>query len=561
MRVLGTKRLIGYLVALVGFVITLLVTPYSVSDPMNLPKMAGLVLLTGAISTLLLPQKEFYRTLKTEPIFILTLVFFLVLMNTLGRAGIRLSENFYGTAGRNTGVLTYVAFLILMLGCVYVAQEEFMKRMTVTFIVTGLILLVYGNFQYFGLEPFPYISAYESEVIGTFGNPNFQSAFLGMLGVICTTLVFDKTLNKFFRISLLFTTLFSIIGIYQTNSIQGFLNLVIGLSFVAFIFFLAKNWKKLAYFTGFSIFTGFLLIVFSFFNVGPLAEILFKSSVSARVYYWKVAIEITKDYPLFGVGMDQYVDWLRRYRTAADVVIDVTSDSAHNIYLDLAASGGIPLLLTYSSITILTLRSIIRVLRRNPASDFYYFAIVGGWVAYQAQSVVSISQIGVAVWGWIFSGLLIGYEINTRNPSTIQVASKRRNLHKEQKAKSIDSRVVGVACLGLICGSVTIYQPWTSAREYYNAFKTSDARVIKDAAFLKPYNRTSFLQVAGILWSNKFDKDALDVAKEGVVHFPNSYTLWKLVADLSAVDSQEKLTAIKRLHELDPNNPAFAQPK
>ena len=113
---------------------------------------------------------------------------------------------------------------------------------------------------------------------------------------------------------------------------------------------------------------------------------------------------------------------------------------------------------------------------------------------------------------------------------------------------------------GLALGLAVALPPFVSAQHYYNAFKTSDARVIKKAAFLKPYNRNSFMQVAGILSSNKFQKDALDVAKEGVIHFPNSFALWKVVADLSAKGSQDQIEAIKRLHTLDPNNPAYVLP-
>ena len=68
------------------------------------------------------------------------------------------------------------------------------------------------------------------------------------------------------------------------------------------------------------------------------------------------------------------------------------------------------------------------------------------------------------------------------------------------------------------------------------------------------------MQVTGILRSNKFDKDALDVAKEAVIHFPNSFAMWKVIADMSAVGSQEQIDAIKRLHALDPNNPAYVLP-
>jgi hypothetical protein len=96
-----------------------------------------------------------------------------------------------------------------------------------------------------------------------------------------------------------------------------------------------------------------------------------------------------------------------------------------------------------------------------------------------------------------------------------------------------------------------------SANKYYNSFKTSDARVIKAASYLQPYNRNSFVQVATLLKASKFDQASIDVAMEGVKHFPNSFFLWRVLRDVTPVGSKEHLEARKRLHELDPNNPEF----
>jgi hypothetical protein len=218
----------------------------------------------------------------------------------------------------------------------------------------------------------------------------------------------------------------------------------------------------------------------------------------------------------------------------------------------------------FCSFTILTIISIVRVSRRKKLPSGNYFALVGLWVAYQAQSLISISQIGVAIWGWVFSGLLVGYEINTRegaeNTSDRELNSKSKTKRTKKNSSRIRPQLVVATSAGLAFGLAVALPPFISAQHYYNAFKTSDARVIKDAAFLKPYNRNSFILVVGILRSNKFDKDALDVAKEAVIHFPNSFAMWKVVADMSAVGSQDQVDAIKRLHTLDPNNPAYALP-
>jgi hypothetical protein len=40
------------------------------------------------------------------------------------------------------------------------------------------------------------------------------------------------------------------------------------------------------------------------------------------------------------------------------------------------------------------------------------------WTCYQVQSLISINQVGLALWGWILTGALIAYE---EQPETSQV--------------------------------------------------------------------------------------------------------------------------------------------
>jgi len=558
------NNLLERLLVLMLYGTTLLVLPYTVSDPINLPKMVVLVGIAGGIAGVLLFNAKGLITNSHKPILISSALFIIYLLIVLAKSGVAFPENLYGIAGRNTGVATYTSFTLVALVCVLIASEIFIRKVFAAFLLIGIFLLVYGVFQYLGLEPFPYINIYESNVFGTFGNPNFQSSFMGMLTVLATAFTLKSSLRVPLRIASLVLVVGSLIGVHLTNSIQGFFNFALGFSSIVFFYFISTRRKILARITGILLLLGTFSIIAAFLKIGPLAEFLYKGSMSARVHYWETAIRIAFDHPFFGIGMDQYVDWLRVYRTSEQVATNITADSAHNIYLDVLSSGGIPLFLLFCSFTTLTIISIIRVSKRAELPSGNYFALVGLWVAYQAQSLISISQIGVAVWGWVFSGLLIGYEINTREgagkETNKELFPKAKTKRTKEKSSPIYPKLVVVTSAGLALGLAVALPPFVSAQHYYNAFKTSDARVIKKAAFLKPYNRNSFMQVAGILSSNKFQKDALDVAKEGVIHFPNSFALWKVVADLSAKGSQDQIEAIKRLHTLDPNNPAYVLP-
>ena len=134
------------------------------------------------------------------------------------------------------------------------------------------------------------------------------------------------------------------------------------------------------------------------------------------------------DHPFFGVGMDGFGDWYRRSRSPEAVKFNagIFTDTAHNIPLDIGASGGLPLLIIYLAIVGLALYSIIKVIKRKSEFDVMFAALVAGWVAYEAQSLISINQLALGVWGWSLTGLIIGYEINTRDSGPVEVQKTLR---------------------------------------------------------------------------------------------------------------------------------------
>lgn len=536
---------------------TLLVLPYSVTDPINLPKMVFMAIGAMLILGLMLGSGEFEVRKTHYPFLVLILSFIVVLVSQFFTSSAPKSETFYGIPGRNTGILTYLSFTIIAWISFNVASISVFKKLFFLASSLGVFLASYGIFQELGKEPFPYVNVYESNVFGTFGNPNFQSAFLGVIAVLAFSMLFGPGLKLRQKIAYGFLMALSLVGVYQTNSIQGFFNFAIGCAIFMFLLLYSKKYYRLSISLGILIVFGITNVILSFIKIGPLAELIYKGSMSARVYYWDTALRMWADFPLTGVGLDQYGDWLRTYRTTEEVQRNITADSAHSVYLDILSGGGFLLFALFVFFALFTIWSIIRVMKRSTTPPIEFLILVGLWTAHQAQSLISIGHIGVAIWGWVFTGMIIGYELKTRDaPHALEIDNSLAKKRLKEKAQLSPQSILGLS-LGFILGCALALPPFVSANKYYNSFKTSDARVIKAATYLQPLNRNSFIQIASLLKANKFDQDALEVAKDGARHFPNSYSHWRVLRDVSRVDSKEHLQAIKRLHELDPNNPEF----
>jgi O-antigen ligase len=536
---------------------TLLVLPYSVTDPINLPKMFVLVIVSGALLGLLVSSNKYSLQKSRRFFFILNLSFVLALLvQFFITSGIK-SETFYGIPGRNTGILTYLSFAIVAYASFLVAEVFIIKRVLLLTVCLGFILAVYGIFQNFGKEPFPYLNVYESNVFGTFGNPNFQSAFLGIVSALAFSGLFVSGMSLYYKFLCTGLLALCLSGIYQTNSIQGFFNFLIGSTFFVLLLTYSKKLLKTSIAIALLLIFGLANVILSFMQIGPLANLIYKGSMSARVYYWDTAFRIWSDHPFTGVGLDQYGDWLRFYRTIEEVQRNITADSSHSVYLDVLSGGGVLLFLPFVFFTLFALLAIVRVMRRETPPPIEFLILVGLWTAHQAQSLISIGHIGVAVWGWVFTGLIIGYELNTRAAHMNIEDRKGRSPRKPDDNQKVSPQATLGIFVGLICGLAFALPPMISSSKYYNSFKTSDARVIKTATYLQPYNRNNFIQVASLLKANKFDGDSIEVALEGLKHFPNSYSLWRLLRDITPVGSKEHVESISRLRELDPNNSEF----
>ena len=288
-------------------------------------------------------------------------------------------------------------------------------------------------------------------------------------------------------------------------------------------------------------------------NFGPLASILAKASLAARRLYWEAAVNLMLQHPLLGIGFDGFGDWYRRGRTeeAALQNSNLISDSAHSVPLDIGSSGGFPLFIIYLAILGLTVVSIIRVVRINSRLSVTFIALTASWFSYQAQSIISINQIGLGIVGWSLSGLIIGYASNS--PSNVNGDQVEKSGRNTKKVASIPSFATFIGpIVGIAVGALISLPPFLAANKFYNGLKTSDARIINANAVLKPLELQRMFMAANILESNKFYKESYEITQTAVKNFPDSFDAWNLLSRLTNASELDKARVKSELKRLDP---------
>jgi O-antigen ligase len=524
----------------------LIVTPYSVMDPMNLPKMTVIVIMSFLTLGLLVGNSSSLLIGKHRTVFAVTSIFQALLIFNLVLSGRTISENFYGTSGRNTGVLTYLALSILMLSISTVASPRFIDILRITLFSLGIFLFLYGCIQFIGLEPFPYVNVYANNVFGTFGNPNFQSAFMGILGALAVISVLDKSHGLRFRILSAGISVASVFGVYMTNSWQGFFNLFAGAA-AGFILLLFKH-KRFK--TGLLALSGSVLgavvVAMGIFSKGPLAEIIGKASLEARKLYWDSAIQIISANPLVGVGFDGFSDWYRRGRSE-DAALNnggLISTSAHNVPLDIGVGGGLPVLIIYFGLIGLALRKIVQSIKSKSLS-VSYISICAAWIAYQAQSLISINQIGLGVIGWVLLGVVIGYQPSAETPV------RQKGLTGSRHASTSFGSFIA-PFLGLTIGLVLALPPFVAASNFYDSLKSSDIKLVQEAALQSPQDSQRILVAAQVLENNKYFNESVSMVRVVNKNFPDSFEAWRYLTTLTNATDSEKQEAKKQMRRLDP---------
>jgi tetratricopeptide (TPR) repeat protein len=156
------------------------------------------------------------------------------------------------------------------------------------------------------------------------------------------------------------------------------------------------------------------LIFAGFLGIGPLGEKLVQFTLQIRLEYWRVGLEIAREFPFTGIGPDSYVEGFRMFRSEAFVEKysdQVISDSAHNVLINFMANFGIPAFALLFFLVILISKRALQVIFSKDKFDREIEMLSLVWLLLLIQSLFSLEQIGLSVVQWVCGGLLLNQSI------------------------------------------------------------------------------------------------------------------------------------------------------
>lgn len=518
---------------------------------------AKLIMLTsGGVACLFLiaaNYKILNLTAYRKPI-ILGVLFLVSSLISVIASDLPLAAQIYGAHGRNTGFIAYASLVFVFLGVVVSVQNKSVEKIIQVFYFIGLVSTIYGFMQVFGLDPLPWDQA-GNWITAFYSNPNFFSAFTGIYaGIIFGLIVQSKKLNSFF-----FTNCFlfcaNIFLLVKILSYQGFGVLLIMVVAITFMQLWTKlKTRSISYVFILLSFVAGVWALLDILRLLPGESIFYKDSVSSRGYYWSAGISMVRDNPILGIGFDGYRDYYDRYRSyQATFDVDALgyTDASHSVPIDIAVNGGLVLFLIYLCVQLLTFYSGITLIMRSSSQIPGLIIIFASWLGYTAQSVISINHLSLGLWGWIFSGAIIG--MRTYQGFSTENISKKTNGYKVSKKRNSKSGLTPVTGLiGGVIGLVISLPPFQANAKMWTGIEQSNPNIVLEAARVFPQDVVRMSISAQIIFKAGLVNQAKNLLDEATKIDPESVLPWKLIYDISVAPPDIQAQVVKEIEFLDP---------
>lgn len=420
-------------------VVPLLFAPYAGRLHSTDTKIAGLiVLLVLALLTLIFRYQELDKStwFTLENVFLLIYTLFLIASVFVAKYP---ATALFGSSTRMDGVLSF----FLYMNAYFLARQAkgTSKVLFKWMVVSGLLISIVGILQFFQVDP-KWLRLYGSSFYGlsfsTMGNPNFLGTWLVLLipialyvyvyqkgwyavliyGVLFFNLLATHTRGSW--IGAFFAVMFFMIGslVYQKNKVKllkkyAVVVLVTGFSFTSFVYSSHYDFGDRFW----SIFTGLQDVIEGNEDA--------KYAGSFRFYVWKKVGILIMERPLLGWGVENMTYAMSDHfyhEIEEDFGVFKNWDKAHNEFLNIAVSSGIPSLMVYLGFLFLIFKKGIKKIKYSAV----HFALLASLLGYLIQAQFNL-QVAHVFYVWMgFLGLF----------------SSDRHLSVEQKQKLEDKVIV-----------------------------------------------------------------------------------------------------------------------
>lgn len=389
--------------------------PYDYAD---LPKLIFLCGVTLVILTLSLLRIQKESNIYRIEDWLIWTYLILVTISTLFSWNVL--NSIFGHLRRYEGLIALLIYTVMF----YLPYRNFKFKISYFnfFVFTAIILALYGVIHYFEILPVikePWKLPARGRGTSTFGNPNFLGSYLTLvLPPVAYAYIYS---GKYFY---LFGTAAVYMSLLTSFTRSGWLGSLFGF-LIIFILTLkfSYNRKHLVILIALLLIITLAIdyeshgrVISRFVSIQRDAESVitqsedYEKAGANRMFIWVRVVELIKEKPVFGHGLesmgnvfsDRYMDEVVEHSGRR-----IIFDKAHNEYLHMAYSTGIPSLIVYLAFVVSILRRASRKIKNNHLIIPIFASISG----YLVQAFFNISVVSVAYIFWILLGILLNLSI------------------------------------------------------------------------------------------------------------------------------------------------------
>lgn len=550
-------------------------------EPFMLPKVtvAGLAIVAVVVTTainsaltrrIVLPSR---MTLIVSGAFVVALV-----VSTVASQDVVLS--LIGPRGRYTGLVPYLTYVVAFL--VAAAHRPSIGDLAgLAKMLSGAVVLVsfYGFLQVADADPFGWEKDDYPDVFSTFGNANFASGFAGIVVPLALAMALSAwQTSRGWASAGVVAAAAAVAFTVAAGAVQGPVAAAVGIVVLGVVLASDRRQELVAWV---SAHRGTVATVASFLLTGAvigfwatsdrLGDELAASFVE-RGDFWRTAWTIFKESPVVGSGLGTYGRLFPELRPEGHAINFgfLTADDPHSVPLAMLAHGGVLLVAAYLAVVIYVGRAALRGLRARTGADRLLFGgVVGGWAAYQVQSVVSIDEPPLALLHWVLAGVIVGGastpddERELRLPGTpMRTLGRGWNVRRHIPGSSV--ALAGFAVLvGLVVALLGSWPARASLAAQHAIDLDREGRLeeavdeLERATSLAPWDANYWDNKAGTLVAAGRPAEALQAIKEAARRDFGSSRYAALAAEGSA-QAGDRDAAVRWFREAvarDPNNP------
>lgn len=291
----------------------------------------------------------------------------------------------------------------------FILTEIVNKKSTLNLILVSILLsigltIVNGLVQYItGADFIRHYIMTGGRIQSSFDNSNKMAGWLVMLIPLVFSLAFYRSgiqSHRIVKIALLVLSSIMVLSLILTYSRGAWIGFIGSVFFMMFL----KKRKPIIILVG-------VLLLLVFVVPSPIRERIETLAPDAiagmdRVYLWREALTIIKDFPVLGCGLNTYAIVAPHYKS-----FKYGGIYAHNSYLQMTAEIGILGLMAFAFILFVLFKISLQEIERM-SDKFYRSVLVGllsGLFGFLIHSIfdVNIFTLQLSVLMWFIIGLLI----------------------------------------------------------------------------------------------------------------------------------------------------------